>query len=176
MSDQIHEVVRNRYASIVQAASIQDASCCSPDASSSASCCGAESDAGCGSTLYDPAMLQDLPVDLTGLSLGCGDPVTIASLAPGETVLDLGSGAGMDCFLAARRVGATGRVIGVDMTPEMLARANANRDKQGAYNVEFRQQHRRHHLELRNQSGARQSARLPRSNSSPKARWPCCHK
>ena len=84
-------------------------------------------------------MLEDLPVDVTGLSLGCGDPVTIAALAPGETVLDLGSGGGIDCFLAARQVGPQGHVIGVDMTPDMLAKANANNVKMGVTNVEFRQ-------------------------------------
>jgi ubiquinone/menaquinone biosynthesis C-methylase UbiE len=79
-----------------------------------------------------------LPVDVTGLSLGCGDPVTIASLLPGETVLDLGSGGGIDCFLAARQVGSTGYVIGVDMTPDMLAKANASKVKMNVHNVEFR--------------------------------------
>lgn len=72
------------------------------------------------------------------LSLGCGNPTALASLEPGETVLDLGSGAGLDCFLAAKRVGRKGRVIGVDMTPEMVARAAANARKGGHDNVEFR--------------------------------------
>jgi SAM-dependent methyltransferase len=80
-----------------------------------------------------------LPVDVTGLSLGCGDPVTIASLKPGEHVLDLGSGGGIDCFLAARQVGVEGHVIGVDMTPAMLAQARANMERLGAANIEFRQ-------------------------------------
>jgi ubiquinone/menaquinone biosynthesis C-methylase UbiE len=78
-------------------------------------------------------------VDVTGLSLGCGDPVTIASLKPGEHVLDLGSGGGIDCFLAARQVGVEGHVIGVDMTPAMLAQARANMERLGAANIEFRQ-------------------------------------
>jgi len=82
--------------------------------------------------------LFGLPVEVTGLSLGCGDPVSIASLRPGETVLDLGSGGGIDCFLAARQVGENGHVIGVDMTPEMLAKANANKARMGVTNVEFR--------------------------------------
>jgi arsenite methyltransferase len=76
--------------------------------------------------------------DVTNLSLGCGDPVTIASLQQGETILDLGSGGGIDCFLAAKQVGITGHVIGVDMTFEMLAKANASKEKMGAHNVEFR--------------------------------------
>ncbi len=83
-------------------------------------------------------LLEGLPVDVTGLSMGCGDPISIASLKPGETVLDLGSGGGIDCFLAGRQVGDTGKVIGVDMTPDILARANANKAKLGVTNVEFR--------------------------------------
>lgn len=82
-------------------------------------------------------MLADLPAEVTGLSLGCGDPITLADLRPGDTVVDLGSGGGIDCFLAAQRVGAGGRVIGVDMTPEMIGRARANAVKVGAANVEF---------------------------------------
>jgi SAM-dependent methyltransferase len=126
-NDTIHEVVRERYGAI---ASGQSASCCGPD------CCGGSSQE---VTLYDSALLEGLPVDVTGLSLGCGDPVSIASLRPGETVVDLGSGGGIDCFLAARQVGATGHVIGVDMTPAMLEKANANKAKMGVTNVEFRQ-------------------------------------
>jgi SAM-dependent methyltransferase len=80
-----------------------------------------------------------LPAEVTDISLGCGDPVTIASLQAGETVLDLGSGGGIDCFLAARQVGQTGHVIGVDMTPAMLERANAAKSRMGVQNVEFRQ-------------------------------------
>jgi arsenite methyltransferase len=89
--------------------------------------------------LYDAELLDGLPLDVTGLSLGCGDPVTIAGLRTGEMVVDLGSGGGIDCFLAARQVGPTGRVIGVDMTPAMLAQANANKQRMGVTNVEFRQ-------------------------------------
>ncbi len=104
-------------------------------------CCGERSGASCCSpaVIYDASLLAELPPDIAGLSLGCGDPLTIASLRTGETVLDLGSGGGLDCFLAARQVGETGRVIGVDMTPEMIARANANREALGLSNVEFRQ-------------------------------------
>lgn len=130
--DQIHKVVQEHYGSIANAApsDLKAASCCG----SSDSCC----DDGCGATLYDPSMLEGLPVDVSQLSLGCGDPISIASLNPGETVLDLGSGGGIDCFLAAKRVGTQGKVIGVDMTPEMLARANASKEKMGTSNVEFR--------------------------------------
>jgi SAM-dependent methyltransferase len=88
--------------------------------------------------LYESGDIGDLPTDVTNLSLGCGDPVTLASLEPGQTVLDLGSGGGIDCFLAAKRVGETGHVIGVDMTAQMIQKARANQQKVGAANVEFR--------------------------------------
>lgn len=136
MSDTIHQAVQDRYGAIARS---QSSSCCGPSTSSSASssCCG---DSTLNSSfLYDPTLLEDLPVDVTGLSLGCGDPISIASLNEGETVLDLGSGGGIDCFLAARQVGPTGYVIGVDMTPDMLMRANANKLSLGVPNVEFRQ-------------------------------------
>ncbi|MFO7172180.1 MAG: arsenite methyltransferase [Bacillota bacterium] len=91
-----------------------------------------------GRTLgYSDEELQAAP-EGSNLGLGCGNPLAIASLRPGETVLDLGCGAGFDCFLAARQVAETGRVIGVDMTPEMLARARENARKGGFTNVEFR--------------------------------------
>jgi SAM-dependent methyltransferase len=86
---------------------------------------------------YSQAELGSLP-EGANLGLGCGNPSAIASLRPGETVLDLGSGAGVDCFLAARQVGSTGRVIGVDMTPEMLGKARANASKSRLDNVTFR--------------------------------------
>jgi arsenite methyltransferase len=82
--------------------------------------------------------LDELPEDVTGLSLGSGDPIMLADLQPGETVIDLGSGGGIDSFLAGKRVGDTGRVIGVDMTPQMIDRARANKARLGAHNVEFR--------------------------------------
>lgn len=75
---------------------------------------------------------------MTDLSLGCGDPVTLASLDKGQTVLDLGSGGGIDCFLVAKKVGLTGKVICVDMTPAMIDRARINKADLGAENVEFR--------------------------------------
>jgi arsenite methyltransferase len=86
---------------------------------------------------YDPAELAVLP-EGANLGLGCGDPTADADLGPGQTVLDLGSGGGVDCFLAARRVGPAGRVIGVDMTDDMLARARENARLGGYSNVEFR--------------------------------------
>ena len=91
-----------------------------------------------GEKMYDTLDVGSLPEEVTGLSLGCGDPVTLASLTPGQTVLDLGSGGGIDCFLAAKQVGPEGKVIGVDMTTEMIEKARANQVKVGAENVEFR--------------------------------------
>lgn len=123
---QIHDVVKERYGSIAGGAS-----CCGPDAS----CCGEEP----SSQLYSNATLEGLPSEVVGLSLGCGDPVTIAGLKAGERVLDLGSGGGIDCFLSAKQVGETGYVIGVDMTTAMLEKANASKARMGVQNVEFRQ-------------------------------------
>jgi SAM-dependent methyltransferase len=119
----VHQAVQERYGRLAETAS---------------SCCG--DSCGCSSTasqLYE-ADLALLPKDVTEFSLGCGDPISIAELRPGEVVVDLGSGGGLDAFLAARRVGETGRVIGVDMTPAMIERATQARDKQGLTNVEFR--------------------------------------
>lgn len=128
--EQIRKMVREGYAKRAKAGT---------------SCCGSTSSCGCGPTVqdisraagYTDADLQAVP-DGANLGLGCGNPVALASLTAGETVLDLGSGAGLDCFLAAQRVGPTGRVIGVDMTPEMLERARANVRKGGYSNMEFR--------------------------------------
>jgi len=132
-NDTIHAAVQRRYGAAARQLDVIQ-----PDASS---CCGSDDSSSdcCGPKLYDEQLLEGLPVDVTGLSLGCGDPVTIAGLQPGETVLDLGSGGGIDCFLAARQVGETGHVIGVDMTPAMLEKANASKAKMGVTNVEFRE-------------------------------------
>ena len=120
----IHETVREHYAERIKIS----ASCCGPS-----DCCSTES------KLYPVDLLATLPSDVSSTSYGCGDPITLAALKPGETVLDLGSGAGLDCLLAAQKVGETGRVIGVDMTPEMIERARANAKRVNASNVEFRQ-------------------------------------
>lgn len=118
-------------------------SCCGPavdDASNS--CCGTDAPSDVQITriaeMYKEADIADLPSTVTDVAFGCGNPTAISALQPGETVLDLGSGGGIDCFLAAKMVGETGRVIGVDMTPEMIALANRNLAKVGAANVEFR--------------------------------------
>jgi SAM-dependent methyltransferase len=132
---QIKEMVRARYGGIAAA---KDASCCAPAASS---CCGPEvADASYDKALrmgYSEAELAAVP-EGANLGLGCGNPQVIAALQPGETVIDLGSGAGFDCFLAARQIGDSGRVIGVDMTHEMLKKARDNASRIGAGNVEFR--------------------------------------
>ena len=105
-----------------------------------AACCG-PADTERAMALYNEAQLQGLPVEAMAASAGCGNPTALADLRPGETVLDLGSGGGIDCFIAAEQVGESGRVFGLDMTPEMLALANANRDRMGLHNVEFVQGH-----------------------------------
>ena len=137
----VRSVVREHYGSIAKkAAAGEQSSCCSP-AQSESSCCGSPEDPATFSMvskLYEDPDVADLPAEVTDISLGCGDPITLASLAPGQTVLDLGSGGGIDCFLAAKKVGPAGRVIGVDMTAAMIERARANKAKLNASNVEFR--------------------------------------
>ena len=120
-SAEIKELVRNRYGSIAAASS----SCCGPE-QAKASRMG-----------YTDEELQAVP-EGANLGLGCGNPQAIAALRPGEVLTDLGSGAGFDCLLAARKVGPEGRVIGIDMTHEMLAKARDNAARVGAGNVEFR--------------------------------------
>ncbi|MHB1342325.1 MAG: arsenite methyltransferase [Coriobacteriia bacterium] len=130
MSDDIKEAVRDRYAGFATTGT----SCCAP---SSGCGCGCGADSASTALGYDPAELAEIPAG-ADLGLGCGNPLALADIKPGETVLDLGSGAGIDCFLAAKRVGPTGHVIGVDMTPEMIARARANAAQSALANVEFR--------------------------------------
>ncbi len=132
---EIHTEVRKKYAEIAKTGS----SCCGP------SCCGEEEparDAGRATTLsqamgYSGEDLEGVP-EGANLGLGCGNPVALASLEKGQTVLDLGSGAGFDSFLAANQVGENGKIIGVDMTAEMIDRAQHNAEKGGYENVEFR--------------------------------------
>jgi len=123
--------VREGYAKIAK----QESTCCG----SAKVCCGkANSPEEISKKIgYTEEQLQSVP-DGANLGLGCGNPTAIASLKKGEVVLDLGSGAGFDCFLAANKVGNTGKVIGVDMTPEMLSKAQENAKKAGYHNVEFR--------------------------------------
>lgn len=129
--DRIKDIVKEKYGRIAG----ESGSCCA-----SASCCGSSPSAEETSRRmgYSDSELQAVP-EGANLGLGCGNPIALASLKPGETVLDLGSGAGFDSFLAAARVGPEGRVIGVDMTAEMLSRARENARRGGYANVEFRE-------------------------------------
>jgi arsenite methyltransferase len=156
---QIRDYVRERYGAIAEQSdsSGDSVGCCGPaEASAKARGCGepaggcgqgatpAKNDTCCGAetayseTLgYSAADVASVPAG-ADLGLGCGNPLAIASIKPGETVLDLGSGAGFDCLLAARQLNGTGRVIGVDMTPSMIGKARRNAAKAGFVNVEFR--------------------------------------
>lgn len=139
-SANVRRYVRERYAKIARdTISEEKTSCCAPGSGEEA-CCSPNQmiDIDAISKIYETPEAAQLPVDVTNLSLGCGDPVTLASIKPGETVLDLGSGGGIDCFLAAKLVGETGLVIGVDMTAEMIEKARLNQAKMGITNVEFR--------------------------------------
>ncbi len=125
----IKQAVRERYAGHAEAGT----NCCT----ASESCCSDAAKPISQGLGYDASDLGAIP-EGADLGLGCGNPLALLELQPGETVLDLGSGGGIDCFLAARQVGPEGHVIGVDMTPEMIARARRNAESVGADNVEFR--------------------------------------
>jgi arsenite methyltransferase len=165
--EKIRETVRNRYGSIAKAGGVKPetipaATCCAPieiqkqvfpmvsccgpadtSAKQEASCCGAEDfsiekmAAYMGKLGYSKEDLASVP-DGANMMLGCGNPLALASVKPGETVVDLGSGGGFDCFLAAKEVGETGRVIGVDMTSDMITKARRNAEKIQTKNIEFR--------------------------------------
>jgi arsenite methyltransferase len=148
--EETRNAVRQRYEQIAKAqtaktAKSQAVSCCSPsnviaNEIPTASCCGGpevtpeKMSAVMGYSKEDIAGV----IEGANMGLGCGNPVALASLKPGETVVDLGSGGGFDCFLAAKQVGKGGQVIGVDMTPEMISKARKNAGKMGTKNVEFR--------------------------------------
>lgn len=124
--DAVRAAVREQYASVANSTATGCApSCCGPGASASLA------------LGYSPEDLASVP-EGANMGLGCGNPQAIAALSPGERVLDLGAGGGFDCFLAARRVGPGGHVVGVDMTADMVSKARANASKLGATNVEFR--------------------------------------
>lgn len=139
--EELREEVRDRYAhaaaSVMAGASstslLDTGGCCS----SSGSCCSGEADESFGAGLYSATEQGEVPAESLTASLGCGNPTAVADLRPGDRVLDLGSGGGIDVLLSARRVGETGFAYGVDMTDEMLALARANAAKAGATNVEF---------------------------------------
>lgn len=129
--EKIKEFVKESYAKIAR----KSGSCCEP----ATSCCG---DIDMASTIsqkigYSDKEIESIP-EGANLGLGCGNPIALASLKEGETVLDLGAGAGFDCFLAANQVGETGKVIGIDMTPEMIEKARENAEKGNYTNVEFK--------------------------------------
>jgi len=128
--EEIRKTVREEYAKVARG----NTSCCGQ----SSSCCGASTAEKTSKEIgYSEDEMNAVP-DGANLGLGCGNPTAMASLKEGETVLDLGSGAGFDCFLAANRIGKGGHVIGVDMTPDMLEKARANARKGGYDNAEFR--------------------------------------
>ena len=128
--NEIKQIVRKSYANAAKRAS-----CCpGPQPSGKSACCADTESKGMG---YSAQELEAVP-EGSNLGLGCGNPVAIASLKLGDAVLDLGAGAGFDCFLAAKRVGQNGKVIGVDMTPEMIDKARENAQKGDYHNVEFR--------------------------------------
>lgn len=150
IEQKVKEAVRQTYGSIARRF-VEEFGADSVEGSTQASCIGfSQSTSCCGPSeatvanvdtaarIYSTEELSNLPDSVTDISLGCGNPTAIAELQPGEVVLDLGSGGGIDCFLAARQVGPEGRVIGLDMTPDMIKLARRNAKKIGAANVEFR--------------------------------------
>ena len=131
----IKQMVKDRYGKAALAVSTGDSSCCAGSA-----CCGSDSSQAADlitSNLYSDTETAALPAAAVAASLGCGNPTALADLAVGETVLDLGSGGGIDVLLSAKRVGPAGKAYGLDMTDEMLALARENQAKAGATNVEF---------------------------------------
>jgi SAM-dependent methyltransferase len=132
MTTDLREHVRERYAEA--ALGVENGTGCG---CSDGGCCGEESSSTLGNSLYEASERADLPADAVTASLGCGNPLAVADLHAGETVLDLGSGGGIDVLLSARRVGPTGTVYGLDMTDEMLALAQRNAEKARAKNVHF---------------------------------------
>src|SRR6266513_5770937 len=136
--EDIRAAVRERYGAIARERGKVSGNCCAQNGAPVSSCCG-----NVGSTSDSAALLGYSEEDIAAvpegadLGLGCGTPLPAAALRSGETVLDLGSGAGFDCFLAARQVGPIGKVIGVDMTHEMLKKARENAARISAANVEF---------------------------------------
>ena len=170
-SEQIYAAVRDRYADAARAAS--NCSCCGPSDTATEFA---------GRRLYEADEIDALPSDAVAASLGCGNPTMLADLQPGEVVLDLGSGGGIDVLLSARRVGPDGMAYGLDMTPEMLDLARKNQAESGLANVEFLQgtiediplpdwDGRRRDLQLRCESVAGQGGRVARGVSSAQARW-----
>ena len=173
----IKDVVREKYGEAARrAATGGDASCCAP------ACCGGEKGP-ITSDLYSLSETASLPAAAVSASLGCGNPTALAELNEGETVLDLGSGGGIDVLLSARRVGPTGKVYGLDMTDDMLALARENQRVGGRHergvsegrareHPSSRRERRRHHLELRREPFGRQGPRAGRGVPRPEAGRP----
>ncbi len=147
--EQVRAAVRERYArtatNVLQSSSIQGGCCGGSSSSAQSECCGGSSSSSCGTSTNDPITsqlykdveLSEVPQAAALASLGCGNPTALAELRPGEKVLDLGSGGGIDVLLSARRVGPAGFVYGLDMTDEMLTLAERNRAEAGTENVQF---------------------------------------
>ena len=178
MSHDVKDVVREKYGQAALRVKTGAANGCCGGSAATDGCCDPIT-----SNLYDETQAGQVPDAAMRASLGCGNPTALAELKPGETVLDLGSGGGIDVLLSARRVGPTGKAYGLDMTDEMLALAAENQRKSGLDNVEFlkgrdrahsasRQFGGRDHLELRDQSLRRQGSRHSRGLSRAQARRP----
>jgi SAM-dependent methyltransferase len=135
----IREKVRDKYGELAKAAGVS--SCCQPAPAGSSSCCQPKSADPITGNLYTDSERGQVPQAAMAASLGCGNPTALASLEPGETVLDLGSGGGIDVILSAKRVGPAGFAYGLDMTDEMLALANKNKRDAGIENVSFLKGH-----------------------------------
>lgn len=137
MIEDIREKVKERYAQAIT----QKTGCCGDTISRSGCCCGSPNDVDISSGLYIHTDLDGIPADMLEASFGCGNPTLLAQLNPGEVVLDLGSGAGLDVLLSAKRVGPSGKAYGLDMTDEMLAVARSNQSRSGVENAEFLKGH-----------------------------------
>jgi SAM-dependent methyltransferase len=138
-NEEIHQGVSRFYAGLVREAGAEGCtSCCTP-AAAPAACCQQEPGTEIAERIgYSKPELEAIPKEASGSSFGCGNPLAFAEVRPGESVLDLGSGGGIDCFIAVDRVGTSGRVIGLDMTEEMVAKARRTAERHGYGNVEFR--------------------------------------
>ncbi|HSO03229.1 MAG TPA: arsenite methyltransferase [Candidatus Limnocylindrales bacterium] len=131
-TNEIHQIVRDHYATAAERVTTTGVTSCCGDG-----CCSGQASDPISADLYDAQQVAGLPGDAVLASLGCGNPTALAELHPGDVVLDLGSGGGIDVLLSAQRVGPTGTAYGLDMTDEMLALANRNKAQAGATNVEF---------------------------------------